>query len=70
MTPADFHRIYPPNHHEITTSRDLAVNIVETVFVLAEFTFWQVSATTSISSLSHVKLIFFTTALDLPVLCL
>ena len=27
---------------EVTTTRDLAINIVESVFVLAEFIFWQV----------------------------
>ncbi len=30
------------NGQEITTTRDLAINVVETIFVLAEFSYWQV----------------------------
>ncbi len=44
------------NGQEITTTRDLAINVVETIFVLAEFSYWQVNTLVFIVSLSNLSL--------------
>jgi hypothetical protein len=54
VTPVELHQFYDqhgaaragmdtlPGADQQTSARDLAVNIVETLFVLAEFSFWKV----------------------------
>jgi hypothetical protein len=61
------HRTYSINGEEITTTRDLAVSLVETVFVLAEFWFWQVNVCVLFFSLSFFSAPF---ASGLSILCI
>jgi hypothetical protein len=44
---------------ETTSTRDLAISIVETVFVLAEFSYWQVCLVSSQSSLWKIYITIF-----------